>query len=69
MKIKETLIKATKEAGKILLDNFGGDYKIESKDRESNLVTEVDKKSEEMIMKIIRSEFSDHYILTEESGD
>ncbi|MBE2256937.1 MAG: inositol monophosphatase [Ignavibacteria bacterium] len=69
MKIKETLIKATEEAGKILKENFGGEFKIESKDRESNLVTEVDKKSEEVIMKIIKSEFSDHYILTEESGD
>lgn len=66
--MKDTLIKAMLEAGKILKENFAGNFKITSKDVISNLVTEIDKKSEEKIFEIIRNDFPDHNILSEESG-
>lgn len=66
--MKNTLHKAITEAGKILKENFGGDYKIESKDMIANLVTEIDKKSEEKIISIIKNDFPLHNILSEEIG-
>lgn len=66
--MKKTLIKAAYEAGKILKENFGGKFKISSKDVVSNLVTEIDKKSEDKIISIIKEEFPYHNIITEEAG-
>ncbi|MBP9191554.1 MAG: inositol monophosphatase [Ignavibacteria bacterium] len=66
--MKNTLIKAALESGKILKENFGSNFKISSKDVVSNLVTEIDKKSEERIFDIIRQDFPGHYILSEEAG-
>jgi len=66
--MKNTLIKAAIESGKILRENFGGVYKISSKEVLSNLVTEIDRKSEEKIFEIIRNDFPGHYILSEEAG-
>lgn len=66
--MKNTLINAATEAGKILKENFGGDYEIKSKDIISNLVTEIDKLSENKIIEIIKKDFPDHYILSEEAG-
>lgn len=66
--MKNTLIKAAVESGKILRENFGGIYKISSKEVLSNLVTEIDKKSEEKIFEIIKKDFPGHYILSEEAG-
>jgi myo-inositol-1(or 4)-monophosphatase len=66
--MKNTLIKAALESGKILKENFGGNYKISSKDVLSNLVTEIDRKSEEKIFEIIRKDFPGDYILSEEAG-
>lgn len=66
--MKNTLIKAATEAGKILKKNFGGKYKISSKDVLSNIVTEIDKKSEEKIISIIKEAFPQHNILSEEAG-
>lgn len=68
-KLRDTLERASRESGKVLLENFGTDFVISSKDVVSNLVTEIDHKSEEKIISVIRSEFPDHHILTEESGD
>jgi myo-inositol-1(or 4)-monophosphatase len=66
--MKNTLLKATLEAGKILKENFGGTYKISSKEVVSNLVTEIDKRSEVKIFEIIKNDFPGHYILSEEAG-
>ena len=66
--MKNTLIKAAIESGKILRENFGGIYKISSKEVLSNLVTEIDKRSEEKIFEIIKKDFPGHYILSEEAG-
>lgn len=66
--MKNTLLKAATEAGKILKENFEGNFKISSKDVVSNLVTEIDKKSEDKIIEIIKKDFPGHYILSEEAG-
>ncbi len=66
--MKNTLLKAAAEAGRILKENFEGNYKISSKDVVSNLVTEIDKKSEDKIIEIIKKDFPGHYILSEEAG-
>ncbi|MFA7361012.1 MAG: inositol monophosphatase family protein [Candidatus Kapaibacterium sp.] len=66
--MKNTLYKALEESGKILKEYFDTDFKIESKDIISNLVTEVDKRSEARIIEIIRSDYPSHNILSEEIG-
>jgi myo-inositol-1(or 4)-monophosphatase len=66
--MKNTLYKTAIESGKIIKEYFEGSFKIESKDIISNLVTEVDKKSEAKIIEIIKSEFPTHNILSEEIG-
>lgn len=55
-------------AGKILLDGFGSDFKIDSKEGRNNLVTEYDKKSEKYIIDTISKAFPTHSFLAEESG-
>ena len=66
--MKNTLYKALEESGKILKEYMNKDFKIESKDVVSNLVTEVDKRSEAEIIEVIRNDFPDHNILSEEIG-
>lgn len=66
--MKNTLHKAAIESGKIIKEYFEGSFKIESKDIISNLVTEVDKKSEAKIIDIIKAEYPEHNILSEEIG-
>lgn len=66
--MKNTLYRALEESGKILKEYFDKDFKIESKDSISNLVTEVDKRSESRIIEVIRSNFPGHNILSEEIG-
>ena len=66
--MKNTLFKAAIESGKILKENFGGTYGIESKDVVSNLVTEIDTRSEKKIIEIIKGDFPSHNILSEEIG-
>lgn len=66
--LKETLFKATDAAGKIIHQYFNSGFRISNKEGINNLVTEVDHASEKRIIEIIRDQFPDHYILTEESG-
>ncbi len=56
-----------KEAGALILEAHGKEKRIKHKGR-FNLVTETDKKSEQLIVKKIRKAFPDHNILAEESG-
>jgi len=58
---------AAREAGKVLLENLGKVKEIEFKAKNS-IVTEVDTKSENLIIEIIKSNFPSHDILAEESG-
>lgn len=66
--LKETLIKATREAGAVMKHHFHDAFKISSKTTVNDLVTEVDKLSETTIVSIIRQSYPDHYILSEEAG-
>lgn len=67
--IKTTLIKAVRAGAGVLREYFDREYKISSKDTINNLVTEVDQKSEELIIRTIREEFPGHQILSEEIGE
>ncbi|MGB2981171.1 MAG: inositol monophosphatase family protein [Candidatus Zixiibacteriota bacterium] len=60
-------IQAALRAGDILREHSGKVKEIEFKD-EVNLVTEVDRLSEESIIQTITGKFPDHGILTEEGG-
>lgn len=66
--ITNTAIQVALGAGKILLDGFGSDFKIDSKEGRNNLVTEYDKKSEKYIIDTISKAFPTHSFLAEESG-
>jgi myo-inositol-1(or 4)-monophosphatase len=62
-----TAIEAVKEAGAIQKERFGENFKIEHKG-EINLVTEVDYQCEKVIIDIIKRDYPEHEILTEEAG-
>lgn len=65
----ETIKLIAKESGEIIRNNFQKDFLVEFKTNESNLVTEVDKKSEQLIINAIKKNYPTHDILTEESGE
>jgi len=67
--LKSVLLDATKEAGKIILKNFNGVFKIDHKEGINNLVTEVDKLAETRIIEVIRKAFPAHSIISEEVGE
>lgn len=56
-----------REAGKMLFEHLRKEFRISKKGR-IDLVTEMDLRSERMIVDRIRSEFPDHQILAEEEG-
>jgi len=66
---KQVLLEATKEAGKIIQQYFQGSFNIENKEGINNLVTEVDKHSENAIIDIIRKNYPEHSIISEEVGE
>ncbi len=59
---------AAEEAGKVLRNYFGKIKEIDKKSSASDFATEADKKSEEVILKILQNSFPTHAILAEESG-
>lgn len=61
-------IEAAKEAGIFLADNFGKISRIESKG-DRNLVTNLDRQAEKIIVDKIKSRFPGHGIIAEESGE
>lgn len=67
--LKQTLIKAAETGGAIMKDYFDKSFVISNKEGINNLVTEVDHKSEEAIFKVIKEQFPEHYILSEEAGE
>lgn len=58
---------AAREAGRILRENFEGEFEVSQKGY-INFVTEIDLKSEEAILGRIHGAFPDHAILSEEKG-
>ncbi|PUZ28168.1 inositol monophosphatase [Chitinophaga parva] len=66
--LKETLLKAARVGGQVILDYFNGSFEISSKSSANDLVTAADKAAETAIIAVIRDAFPDHYILSEEAG-
>ena len=67
-KAKEVAIKAAQSAGQLILQKKAG-KKIDHKGTFNNLVTDVDKAAEVVILDILKKEFPDDEILAEESGE
>lgn len=62
-------IEAALETGKFLKESVGKILEVESKfGQETNLVTQIDKKAEEIIINKIKAKYPDHDFLAEESG-
>ena len=68
-KLKEVMFLAADEAAKIQLEYFEKDFEIGRKLDYSDLVTEVDKKSEAKIIEVVHKSFPGHNVLGEEGGD
>jgi myo-inositol-1(or 4)-monophosphatase len=64
----EDLVRISKEAGEIIRKGFGKNNKVEFKTNETNLVTEIDKAAEKLIIDFVKKNFPSHGILAEESG-
>lgn len=64
----EKVITIAREAGSIIREGYRKNFQIEFKTSANNIVTEIDKKSEEIITEFIKKEFPSHSILAEESG-
>jgi myo-inositol-1(or 4)-monophosphatase len=67
--LKPTLIKAAEAGARVMQEFFRGEFKISHKEGINNLVTEADHASEKAIIGIIKNDFPDHYILSEEAGE
>jgi myo-inositol-1(or 4)-monophosphatase len=67
--LKSTLIRATEAGARVMAEFFQGSFKISNKEGINNLVTEADHASEKAIFEVIKKEFPDHYILSEEAGE
>lgn len=64
--LERILKKAATDAGNLVLENFRTHFAISHKEEINDLVTEVDKKSEQLIRQIIYEAFPDHGIIGEE---
>lgn len=67
--LKRTLLEAVHAAGAEIRKFDAIDFKVSSKGTVNDLVTEVDHASEKVIMDVIKKQFPDHYILSEEAGE
>ena len=64
----DDIIEISKKAGEIIRQGFGSNFNIEYKTNESNLVTDIDKASEALIVETIKRKYPGHGILAEEGG-
>lgn len=67
--LKSTLLEATRAGADELKRFFNGSFTISHKEGINNLVTEADHAAEQAIIQVIRQNFPDHYILSEEIGE
>jgi myo-inositol-1(or 4)-monophosphatase len=67
--LKNTLLRAVHAGASVLTQYFDGAFEVRSKSSLNDLVTEVDQKAEDAIIYVIRKEFPDHFILSEEVGE
>ncbi|NQU99128.1 MAG: inositol monophosphatase [Parcubacteria group bacterium] len=66
MKKQSSIIKAAKEGGKVLSKYFGKNLKTERKSTKADLRTVADTESEKAILKILKKEFPEYNIWSEE---
>lgn len=66
--MRNTALKAAKEAGKIILHYYSKNVNALNKKNTYNLVTKADIAAEKTIINIIKNKYPNHSILTEESG-
>lgn len=66
---KSTLIRATNAGADELMRFFNGTFTISNKEGINNLVTEADHAAEKAIIDIIKKDFPEHNILSEEAGE
>lgn len=66
---KKVMFFAAEEAGKVLVENFDTDYSISRKKEYTDLVTEIDRKSESRIIEVVHDYFPNHNVLSEECGN
>ncbi|HWB91218.1 MAG TPA: inositol monophosphatase family protein, partial [Puia sp.] len=67
--LKSTLIRAAEAGAAVMQRYFQGEFKISNKEGINNLVTEADHASEKAIFDVIREDYPDHYLLSEEAGE
>src|ERR1700748_712770 len=67
--LKSTLSKAAEAGAAVMQRYFQGECTISNKEGINNLVTEADHASEKAIFEVIKSDYPDHYILSEEAGE
>jgi len=67
--LKSTLINAVNAGASELTRFFNKSFTISNKQGINNLVTEADHASEKAILSVIKKDFPDHYILSEEAGE
>ena len=67
--IKTTLLKATEAGAQELLRFFNREFKISNKEGMNNLVTEADHAAEKAIIEVIKNDYPNHFILSEEAGE
>ena len=67
--LKTTLINAVKAGAAELSRFFNKSFVVSNKEGINNLVTEADHASEKAILDVIKNDFPDHYILSEEVGE
>ena len=63
------IINISREAGSLIREGFGKHLQIEFKTNESNLVTQIDKAAEKIILDFIKKKYPLHGIIAEESGE
>jgi myo-inositol-1(or 4)-monophosphatase len=67
--LKTTLIKAAEAGARVMQNYFQGEFLITNKEGINNLVTEADHASEKAIFEVIRNDYPDHHLLSEEAGE
>lgn len=67
--LKSTLLQAVHAAGEQMQHFNELGFKITNKEGINNLVTEADHAAEKVIIDIIKKDFPEHYILSEEAGE
>ena len=61
------LERMARQAGEVLRAGFGGQYRVDRKGA-IDLVTEMDHRSEALLLAAIRGRYPDHKVVTEEQG-